>query len=184
MPTAAYRFMTPIVVVLRDAGQHRLVELPVGSVFVTTSSTPDCNGMIDGTCDGTPGFVVRLRSGRTRGACGDDALRFGVDLVFRTVEGSARLSPLTPSATDQPVHIRFENPDSADERKAITIVAFGGSNVAALVYTLRADGDALISLVAEREHRIVGHIMFSRMWIKTSVGMVSAVALAPVARFA
>jgi putative acetyltransferase len=46
---------------------------------------------------------------------------------------------------------------------------------------LRGDEHALISLVAELDGSIVGHIMFSRMWIKTSPGLVSAVSLAPVA---
>jgi putative acetyltransferase len=35
--------------------------------------------------------------------------------------------------------------------------------------------------VAELDGRIVGHILFSRMWINTSSGLLSAVALAPVA---
>ena len=59
--------------------------------------------------------------------------------------------------------------------------AFGSSEEADLVDKLRARGDALISLVAEIEGAIVGHIMFSRMWIKTDSGNVSAVALAPMA---
>jgi putative acetyltransferase len=40
---------------------------------------------------------------------------------------------------------------------------------------------ALVSLVAEIDGRVVGHILFSRMWIETPTGRVSAVALAPVA---
>ena len=35
--------------------------------------------------------------------------------------------------------------------------------------------------VAELDQRIVGHLLFSRMWIETPGGAVSAVALAPVA---
>ena len=35
--------------------------------------------------------------------------------------------------------------------------------------------------MAELEGRIVGHMMLSRMWINTSSGLLSAVALAPVA---
>jgi putative acetyltransferase len=35
--------------------------------------------------------------------------------------------------------------------------------------------------VAELERAIVGHVLFSRMWIKTASGLESAVALAPVA---
>ena len=56
MTTAAYLFVTPIVVVLREGERQRLVERPVGSIFVTTAS-PDRNGMIDGTCDGTSALL-------------------------------------------------------------------------------------------------------------------------------
>lgn len=87
------------------------------------------------------------------------------------------------------VRIRAENAGSVDERAAIRAVnaaAFGGPDEADLVDKLREDDHALISLVAELEggivaHGIVGHGMFSRMWINTLSGLVSAVALAPVA---
>jgi putative acetyltransferase len=39
----------------------------------------------------------------------------------------------------------------------------------------------VFSLVAEIRSVIVGHIMFSRMWIRTPRDLLSAVALAPVA---
>jgi len=58
--------------------------------------------------------------------------------------------------------------------------AFGGSEEAELVDKLR-DSDALVSLVAESELSIVGHIMLSRMWIRTTSEVATAVALAPVA---
>ena len=88
------------------------------------------------------------------------------------------------SAADPCVCIRIENTGSVAERTAIRAVneaAFGGAYEADLVDQLRGSDYALISLVAELESRIVGHIMFSRMWIKTSSGLLSAVALAPVA---
>jgi putative acetyltransferase len=50
-----------------------------------------------------------------------------------------------------------------------------------LVDKLRAGEHVLISLVAELDGSIVGHIMFSRIWINTPQELVSAVALAPVA---
>ncbi|HUJ51842.1 MAG TPA: N-acetyltransferase, partial [Bryobacteraceae bacterium] len=59
--------------------------------------------------------------------------------------------------------------------------AFGRSDEADLVDKLRADGHALISLVAELEDSVAGHLLFSRMWIRTAGGLISAVALAPVA---
>jgi putative acetyltransferase len=88
------------------------------------------------------------------------------------------------SVKSSAVHIRVENSENAEERIAIAAVnaaAFRGSEEADLVEKLRADGHALLSLVAEVEGRIVGHIMFSRMWIDTSQRLLPAVALAPVA---
>ena len=85
---------------------------------------------------------------------------------------------------DHAVRIRIENTGSVDEHatiRAINAAAFGGPDEADLVDKLREDEHALISLVAVLEGGIVGHIMFSRMWINTSSGLVSAVALAPVA---
>ena len=83
------------------------------------------------------------------------------------------------------VNIRVEDSDSFEERSVIRTVneaAFGGPDEADLVDKLRADGQALISLVAELDAGPVGHILFSRMWIRSQTGaLVSAVALAPVA---
>ena len=39
----------------------------------------------------------------------------------------------------------------------------------------------LASLVAGRQGRLIGHILFSRMWVETAGGPVTAVALAPMA---
>jgi len=90
---------------------------------------------------------------------------------------------LKSSAADHPVHIRIETSESHERSmiRAINEAAFGGSEEADLVDSLRVDDHALISLVAERGARLVSHIMFSRMWINTSIGLVDAVALAPVA---
>jgi putative acetyltransferase len=91
---------------------------------------------------------------------------------------------LKPSSADDSVRIRTESTGNIAERKAIRSVneaAFGGSEEADLVDKLRSDEHSLLSLVAECERGVVGHILFSRMWIKTTSGLVSAVALAPVA---
>ena len=85
---------------------------------------------------------------------------------------------------DDSVNIRIEDSESFEECSVIRTVneaAFGGLDEADLVDRLRADGYALISLVAEVDTGIVGHIMFSRMWIRTPTGLASAVALAPMA---
>ncbi len=81
------------------------------------------------------------------------------------------------------LRIRFEN-GNADEPRAVHAIneaAFGRPDEAGLVDSLRAEGVVLVSLVAELDHGIVGHILFTRMFIETSSGSIPAVALAPVA---
>ena len=88
-------------------------------------------------------------------------------------------------STDDSVRIRVEDPTNGAEHlliRAVNEAAFGGSEEADLIDILRSD-QALISLVAECEPGIVGHILFSRMWIRTPSNLVPAVALAPVAVF-
>lgn len=88
-------------------------------------------------------------------------------------------------SADDSVNIRVEDSESLEERlqiRRINEAAFGGADEADLVDKLRTDGHALISLVAELDAGLVGHILFSRMWIRNQAGaFVSAVALAPVA---
>jgi putative acetyltransferase len=64
---------------------------------------------------------------------------------------------------------------------SINEAAFGHLIEADLVDSLRAEGVVLESLVAKIDQRIVGHILFSRMWIETVSGSILAVALAPMA---
>lgn len=80
--------------------------------------------------------------------------------------------------------IRPENgahPEELSTIRSINEAAFGGTEEADLVDKLRVDGDVLASLVAEANGRLIGHILFSRMWIETVTGQLSAVALAPLA---
>jgi predicted N-acetyltransferase YhbS len=60
--------------------------------------------------------------------------------------------------------IRVENSQSAEESaliRSINETAFGGTEEADLVDKLRADDDAVLSLVAEMQKRLVGHVLFS-----------------------
>ena len=64
--------------------------------------------------------------------------------------------------------IRLEHIENIAERsliRAINQAAFGRPDEADLVDKLRADGNALLSLVAELDAGLVGHVLFSRMWI-------------------
>lgn len=82
-----------------------------------------------------------------------------------------------------PLVIRVEQPGDTPHIRDILAHAFGQRAEADLVDQLRADGDALISLVAVGENgELVGHILFSRLPIEGAKGRVTqATALAPLA---
>ncbi|MEQ1510655.1 MAG: N-acetyltransferase [Sphingopyxis sp.] len=64
---------------------------------------------------------------------------------------------------------------------AFDSTAFGYQGEADLVRSLHNDGDALVSLVAEEDGRIIGHAMFSRMRVEADGTALCAAGLAPVA---
>ncbi len=93
----------------------------------------------------------------------------------------ARIMSMRP---EDNVIIRAENTEDSEEHSVIHSInkaAFGSQDEADLVDKLRTEGVVLISLVAEIQERIVGHILFSRMSIETTGGSVPAAALAPMA---
>lgn len=79
------------------------------------------------------------------------------------------------------LRVREEDVQDAPAIRSVHQAAFGRAEEADLVDDLRAEGVVLLSLVAETNGRIVGHVLFSRMAIETTGGSVRAVALAPVA---
>jgi putative acetyltransferase len=79
------------------------------------------------------------------------------------------------------VTIRPENDKDREAIWNVNKAAFGGDAEANLVDELRVGGFVEISLVAEVDDQIVGHILFSRVTINTPVGTVEAVSLAPMA---
>lgn len=75
-------------------------------------------------------------------------------------------------------------PETPADRAAIFEVnrlAFGQEAEAALVDALRDGGFVRLSLVAEVQRQVVGHILFSRLPIRTESGLVEALSLAPMA---
>jgi predicted N-acetyltransferase YhbS len=75
-------------------------------------------------------------------------------------------------------------PETASDHEVIRHVnrlAFGRDEEAGIVDALRACGYARVSLVAEVENTVVGHILFSDLPILSTDGTVSALALAPMA---
>ena len=77
--------------------------------------------------------------------------------------------------------IREENPDDYDAIRKVNQIAFQGNGESQLVDDLRRDGAVVLSLVAVESDEIVGHILFSDLMIETESGVLSAVALAPMA---
>jgi putative acetyltransferase len=74
--------------------------------------------------------------------------------------------------------VRAPKPKDFAAIHAVEAAAFGREDEALLVETVRAEGAALVELVAEEEGQIVGHILFSRM---TTQPLKRIAGLAPVA---
>jgi putative acetyltransferase len=75
-------------------------------------------------------------------------------------------------------------PATPRDRDAIRLVeknAFGQQAEAGLVDALAAADDAIVELVAEEDGQIVGHILFSRLFVQEGGREFPAVALAPLA---
>ena len=73
---------------------------------------------------------------------------------------------------------------TARDRRAIRLVeehAFGQQAEAGLVDALVEAGEVVVELIAEEEGQIVGHILFSRLYVDDGGTLFSAVALAPLA---
>jgi putative acetyltransferase len=77
--------------------------------------------------------------------------------------------------------IRPETMDDYPAIREVNRLAFDGEGEARLVGALREGGYARVSLVAEEEGRIVGHILFGALAIHTPGGEVEALSLAPMA---
>jgi len=74
-----------------------------------------------------------------------------------------------------------ERPEHVPAMHRVNELAFGRSAEADLVDALRANGRAVLSLVAECDAEIVGHILFSPVTIESERGIHRALALAPMA---
>lgn len=77
--------------------------------------------------------------------------------------------------------IRTATPKDRDAIRLVEEPAFGQKAEAGLVDALVANGDAVVELVAEEEGQIVGHILFSRLYVAQGTKKFAAVALAPLA---
>lgn len=105
---------------------------------------------------------------------------FGNRIEFLEVASREALTPgvaVTIRAAAEADH----NVIDAVHRAAFAGTVYGYQGEADLVRMIEADGDALVSLVAERDGEIVGHILFSRMDVEADGKAMSAAGLAPVA---
>ena len=76
--------------------------------------------------------------------------------------------------------IRRETAGDVAAIRQVISAAFEGDDEADLVERLRADGDLILSLVAEQDGQIVGHVAFSRLSITNDSDVTPGVSLSPV----
>jgi putative acetyltransferase len=79
------------------------------------------------------------------------------------------------------MNIRPAGPEDGSAIRAIHVAAFPTADEACLVEALIAAGDATLSLVAEQDGQIIGHLLCSRMKVEAGGESIRAVGLAPVA---
>ena len=60
--------------------------------------------------------------------------------------------------------VRHARPGDRAAIAQVNLAAFGRPGEGDLVERLRADGEAVVELVAEQDGEVVGHILFSRLW--------------------
>lgn len=77
--------------------------------------------------------------------------------------------------------VRPETAADVEAVRRVNRLAFGQDEEAGIVDALRAGGHVRMSLVAEVNGVVVGHILFSRLPILTNAGTVEAISLAPMA---
>jgi putative acetyltransferase len=76
--------------------------------------------------------------------------------------------------------IRDERPGDAERIRAVNLAAFETSTEADLVDALRRQATPLVSLVAEEEANVIGHILFSPVTLASEPGL-ALMGLAPMA---
>lgn len=77
------------------------------------------------------------------------------------------------------LEIRAEAPTDRDGIRAVLCASFGGDGEAQLVDALRGEGAVILSLIAEEDAHVVGHVLYSRLTLDPPYpGVLS---LAPVA---
>lgn len=79
------------------------------------------------------------------------------------------------------IKVREERPEDFEAVRRVNELAFGRPEEASLVEALRTAAEPHVSLVAEVEGRVVGHIFFSPVMIESEEAAHEAIALGPMA---
>lgn len=79
------------------------------------------------------------------------------------------------------MNIRPENPQDIEAIHHLETAAFDRTDEADLVDRLRDNGGVTLSLVAEQDGKLVGHILFSPVMVEHESGTFTALGLGPVA---
>jgi putative acetyltransferase len=79
------------------------------------------------------------------------------------------------------MNIRSETTNDLGAIQNVHRLAFGQEAEGHLVDELRNSGYARLSLVAEENGKVVGHVLFSDLAIRTATGTIDSLALAPLA---
>lgn len=95
-------------------------------------------------------------------------------------QGATGLFPIEISRSPI-VTIREEQSDDAAAIRRVVLDAFGRAAEADLVETLRTNGKSKLSLVAELDGQIVGHILFTGGTVEDASSRLSVLGLAPLA---
>ena len=79
------------------------------------------------------------------------------------------------------VSLRLEHVADREPLRRVHRLAFGQEAEGALVDALRDGGYARVSVVAEKDTQVAGHVLFSNLPILTHSGPIPALSLAPIA---
>jgi putative acetyltransferase len=101
--------------------------------------------------------------------------------VSYATEVATQVDPLHDEHQSSDLRIRVEEPRDQDAIREIHKRAFGGEIEADLVDRLRVSCPVRLSLVAERDSRPVGHILFTPAVIESPARRVVGMGLAPLA---
>ena len=105
----------------------------------------------------------------------------GVVTVPSSVEipGPGGVDPIK----DHSMRIREEHPDDHEAIRSVVAAAFGSAVEAQLVDDIRTSEHFIpeLSLVAERDGEVVGHVMISYVWLDKDAGRARVPSLSPLA---